>query len=119
MTKLRTVMSCLALLLVVIGGFYRYRLFRERTIWASYERARSEYAQSIPLDWTRAEVENSLAAKGKQFTTQCCDYANGTFDLVKIGEFRPPWDCSRRYIYVAFHFRNSAPPLTSSADLLR
>jgi hypothetical protein len=114
-----TALACTAVWLVQ----YNYEK-REEQVAAShrqliYQSILQSYSASFSNGMTRAQVQDSLRARGVQFGGICC-LEQGASDakITKIGFETGPWYCTGFDVYVAFHFSG---PLASQdpTDVLK
>jgi hypothetical protein len=73
---------------------------------SQYESVAKAYAQVLPPGMSRHDVKAYLRAKGQSPFWMCCVSPQHRADseLVKIGQEKAPWYCSRLNIYIAFEF---------------
>ena len=86
---------------------------------AIYQSILQSYSASFSSGMTRAQVEDSLRARGVQFGEICClEQGASDAETTKIGFETGPWYCTGYDVYVAFHFSG---PLASqnSTDVLK
>jgi hypothetical protein len=90
-----------------VWGVYRVlegRVQKKRE--AAYLQDLRSYSDALKPGMSRKELESYLKARGIKFRQMCCLGQNrGVYDdLVKIGEEKPQWVCSRQVVYVGFQF---------------
>ncbi len=114
-----TVLACIAIWLI-LHGFEK----QKDEVGAShrqliYQSILQSYSESFSNGMTRAQVQDSLRARGVQFGEICClEQGASDAEFTKIGFETGPWYCTGYDVYVAFHFSG---PLASqnSTDVVK